>query len=319
MSEPLVSILIPCFNCAAWVSQAIRSALNQTWPQKEILVIDDGSSDDSWQVISSFGRVIRAERQPNRGLAVTRSRLLALSRGAWIQCLDADDELAPDKLERQLEHRHSADVLYGSMRLEWFEGRRPVRTQELRAQPQADLWAGWFRWNYPNPSACLFRRDSLEQINGWDPCNQTCEDYRLLKKLLFAGARLMATPAAWSIYRQWSPTQIVNKSAIVLAETRLELMLEAAKQLDAQKELNSERRQAFQDSAFTMVRNLYKASPESGTQAWQRLQNEMPPFDPPVVCAPAAYRFLYRWFGFAAAEKVAGWRRRTFPAPAAGA
>src|ERR1700730_16393596 len=98
----LVSILIPCYNAERWVAQAIRSALAQTWPDKEVVVVDDGSTDGSLEVIQSFGDVIRYETRPNRGGNVARNRLLELAPGEWIQYLDADDYLLPDKIERQL-------------------------------------------------------------------------------------------------------------------------------------------------------------------------------------------------------------------------
>ena len=95
--QPLVSILIPCYNAERWVGQAIESALAQTWPNKEVIVVDDGSTDGSLEVIKSFGDRIKWETGPNRGGNVARNRLLELSHGEWIQYLDADDYLLPAK------------------------------------------------------------------------------------------------------------------------------------------------------------------------------------------------------------------------------
>jgi glycosyltransferase involved in cell wall biosynthesis len=310
MSDPLVGILIPCFNCEAWIGQAIQSALNQSWKRKEILVIDDGSTDGSWQVINSFGAAIRCERHANQGPSVTRNRLLALSQGDWIQFLDADDELAADKIERQLEHRDVAQILFGSLKLVWFEGKVQTRQTETQAEFQEDDWSGWFKWAYPNPTACLFRRDLLEKVNGWDVRYKLlCEDYALLSRLLFAKARMAATPDAWSIYRQWSSTQSVNKHKAALAEIRLDLMLEVAGKLQEQGELKGERRKAFVDSAFGVVRTLYAFKPESGRRAWSRLKKIAGSFTPSPVYGSAAYRFLFRHFGFGMAERVSHLRR----------
>src|SRR5215472_7218774 len=194
MDRPLVSILIPCYNCAQWVGTAIESALKQTWPQKEIIVIDDGSRDESWKVISSFGRAIRAERQNNQGALKTRNRLLSLAQGQWIQYLDADDELAADKIELQLRCREQAEVVYGSIRLEWFDGKQRVGRSERLAEPVTDFWADWFNWKYPNTSACLFRNDLVRRVKGWDPGYALCQDYALFRNLKFAGARFAAVP-----------------------------------------------------------------------------------------------------------------------------
>ena len=310
MSKPLVTILIPCFNCAEWVGAAIQSALDQTWPEKEIIVIDDGSRDESWKVISSFGPAIRAERQENQGALRTRNRLLSLSRGEWVQYLDADDELAADKIELQLQQQDLAEVLYGSMRMEWFEGKQRVRQSERVAEGGTDIWVKWFRWEYPNPSACLFRNDLLKQVKGWDPKYDLCEDYALFRNLLYAGARFAATPRAWSSYRQWSPNQLVNKYSTRLAEDRFRLMLEAAKQLKARRELTDERSRTFQIYGFQVIRNLYSMSPEDGVLALSELKHFLRPFALHAGSAPLIYRILYRLLGFANAEKVVRWRRR---------
>ena len=101
--QPLVSIIVPCYNAARWLPATLESALAQTWPHVEIIVVDDGSTDDSLTVARSFsGRGVRVELIPNSGAAAARNRGLALARGDFLQFLDADDLLAPDKLEKQL-------------------------------------------------------------------------------------------------------------------------------------------------------------------------------------------------------------------------
>jgi glycosyltransferase involved in cell wall biosynthesis len=99
----LVSIIIPCWNGEGFVGDAIRSALAQTYARKEVIVVDDGSTDRSLDVIASFGDAIRWESGPNRGGSAARNRGLALANGQLIQFLDADDVLHPQKLEVQVE------------------------------------------------------------------------------------------------------------------------------------------------------------------------------------------------------------------------
>ncbi|HMP83225.1 MAG TPA: glycosyltransferase [Verrucomicrobiota bacterium] len=102
MTRPLVSIIIPCYNAEKWVAQAIQSALDQTWPNKEVIVIDDGSTDTSLQVIKSFGDKIRWETGVNRGGCAARNRGLELARGNYVKFLDADDLLASECVARQV-------------------------------------------------------------------------------------------------------------------------------------------------------------------------------------------------------------------------
>lgn len=100
----LVSILIPAYNAAKWIQKAIESALIQSWPRKELIVIDDGSKDCTFEIASSFSStLVLVVKQANRGASAARNRALSLAQGDYIQWLDADDMLAPDKLARQME------------------------------------------------------------------------------------------------------------------------------------------------------------------------------------------------------------------------
>jgi len=101
--KPLVSILVPAYNSGEWVAESLQSALAQTWPRKEIIVVDDGSTDRTAEIARRFasdGVVVASTK--NQGAAAARNYALQLSQGAYIQWLDADDLLAPDKIERQL-------------------------------------------------------------------------------------------------------------------------------------------------------------------------------------------------------------------------
>ena len=101
--EATVSVVTPCYNGAALLPQTLESAVAQTKPPLEILVIDDGSTDDSAAIAESFGPPVRVMRQENRGESVARNRGIDEARGDWIAFLDADDLWKPTKLQRQLE------------------------------------------------------------------------------------------------------------------------------------------------------------------------------------------------------------------------
>ena len=137
--QPLVSILIPCYNAERWIAQAIESALAQTWAAKEVIVVDDGSTDRSLEIIQSFGDRIRSEAGKHRGGNATRNRLLELARGQWVQYLDADDYLLPEKVAHQMEFRVAhpdANIIFGPIFLEhWSE--REVRRDRAMEGPVA--------------------------------------------------------------------------------------------------------------------------------------------------------------------------------------
>src|SRR5271157_2376967 len=103
-SKPLVSILIPAYNAETWIADTIKSAIGQTWPRKEIIVVDDGSTDQTLAVARDFAsKNVAVVTHENQGAASTRNHALSLSQGDYIQWLDADDLLSPDKIARQME------------------------------------------------------------------------------------------------------------------------------------------------------------------------------------------------------------------------
>src|SRR5271157_2090174 len=102
--KPLVSILMPAFNAEEWIADTIRSAIGQTWQRKEIIVVDDGSTDQTLAVARQFAsKEVVVVTQPNQGASTARNHALSLSQGDYIQWLDADDLLGREKITRQME------------------------------------------------------------------------------------------------------------------------------------------------------------------------------------------------------------------------
>jgi glycosyltransferase involved in cell wall biosynthesis len=101
--KPLVSILIPAFNAQKWIAETIESVARQTWPKKEIIVVDDGSRDQTLSIARRFtSRGVSVVTQDNQGASAARNHALSICQGDYIQWLDADDLLAPDKIASQM-------------------------------------------------------------------------------------------------------------------------------------------------------------------------------------------------------------------------
>lgn len=102
--KQLVSILIPAYNAEKWICESLKSAIAQTWPWKEIIVIDDGSRDSTLERAQRYAaQNVHILTQANKGASSARNRALTLAQGDYIQWLDADDLLSPDKISRQIE------------------------------------------------------------------------------------------------------------------------------------------------------------------------------------------------------------------------
>jgi glycosyltransferase involved in cell wall biosynthesis len=221
----LVSILIPCFNAERWVAPAIESALAQTWPDKEVIVVDDGSTDCSLDVIRQFDGRIRWESGPNRGGNAARNRLLELARGEWVQYLDADDYLLTDKIERQIEFlvSHSdADVIFSPVIMEHWSNIGGQRKIEQIPMPH-DLWVLLASWKLPQTGAPLWRKQAILEVGGWRNGQPCCQEHELYLRLLIYEKRFAYCATSGAVYRQWSNETVCNRDIPEVHRRRLEI------------------------------------------------------------------------------------------------
>ncbi|TMK21727.1 MAG: glycosyltransferase [Actinobacteria bacterium] len=116
--RPLISVLIACYNGGLYLAEAIESVLKQTYPRVELIVVDDGSDDDSADVARRFGSALALVSQPRAGIGAARNRAVSLATGDFLAFLDADDRFLPDKLERQMaafDADPAIDVVFGNV------------------------------------------------------------------------------------------------------------------------------------------------------------------------------------------------------------
>ena len=164
--KPLVTIGIPCFNAERWLRASIESALAQTWPACEVIVVDDGSTDRSVEIAREFGDRIRLLHGDHRGAPHARNLALNASRGEWLQFLDADDYLEPEKLEQQFAETNAgdeADVIYSAVWIE--EMKTNERTVSVLGRG-ADLFTQWLTWELPQTGGALWRKSALDALGG---------------------------------------------------------------------------------------------------------------------------------------------------------
>ena len=181
MALQRVSCIIPTYNRAEKCVRAIRSILDQDYPEREVIVIDDGSTDGTEEAVrGQFGKGIRYERQERRGVSAARNRGIELAQGEWIALLDSDDEWLPQKLTRQVEFfQQHPDFLVCQTDEIWIRRGRRVNPMKKHRK-----YGGWiFDKCLPlcivTPSAVMMHRRLLEQVGDFDETLPACEDYDL--------------------------------------------------------------------------------------------------------------------------------------------
>ncbi len=222
---PLVSVIIPCFNQAHYLSEAIESVLRQTHPHLEIVVIDDGSSDNTAEVARRYPGV-RLIQQANRGLVEARRVGFESSKGDYLVFLDADDTLLPHALSAGLE------VLESDPRCDLAVGRfqhvdcdtKPLPTPGWE-EPDDGQFAALLRRNYiGTPAAAMHRRNSYERIGGFREPSATA-DYDLYLRTATQQV-IRAHPTLVANYRQHGssmsrdPAQMLSCALSVLRKQR---------------------------------------------------------------------------------------------------
>jgi GT2 family glycosyltransferase len=306
-------MLIPCFNAERWVAAAIQSALDQTHPDIEVIVVDDGSTDGSLEIIKSFGDRIRWETGPNQGGNVTRNRLLELSTGEWLQYLDADDYLLPAKVSTQLAEAQdpdSYDLLWSPGIYEYWDEDGTVR-QEPQTLPDEDPWVALIRWRLPQTGASLWRSSKVKNVGGWKPDQPRCQEHELYLRLLQHDARFKFCVSALSVYRQWSLDTVCRRDPLSTTRTRMQVVENAELILQSTERLTQNLRTQLLATRVQCARSCYSLDRGFSVglvrEAVERSGMRSLPAEP---WFPSAYRTLFRFCGFKFAEAVAAFGRR---------
>lgn len=205
----LVSILIPAYNAEKWIADTIKSALNQTWPKKEIIVVDDGSADNTLQIARQFeSKSVKVITQENMGACVARNKALSFAQGDYIQWLDADDLLAPDKISQQLKESESGQktqILFTSAFGTFY-----YRHQKTKFIPNP-LWqdlspVDWITIKFSknvwmNPATWLVSRRLTELAGPWDERLSRDQDGEYICRVVSVSDKVKFIPEARSYYR----------------------------------------------------------------------------------------------------------------------
>ena len=231
--EPkLVSVVMPCFNAGAMLRPALQSVIDQTYPHLEVIFIDNNSTDNSRavaeEIATATGRSIKVMTCPAQGVNHSRNRGYDFARGDYIQWMDADDRLDPDKIALQvsaLERHRESDIAYGDWTSNRIEaGKRPVADRknltQIDDQVHRTLAGIW----YP-PHLYLLRRAAaqrLQELQAWWPGRPVATDVEYSAIAALAGLRFLHVPGAHVHYNVWGNTQISGATPYALRAATLQ-------------------------------------------------------------------------------------------------
>jgi glycosyltransferase involved in cell wall biosynthesis len=221
-----ITIAIPAYNSELCLRETLDSALAQTTPAYEILVVDDGSTDGTEEIARSFGNRIRYIKQQNQGIAGARNTAIREAAGDWIAFLDHDDLILPQKLEKQvavIEANPNLVVVYSAFTYLYPDG----KTVLMDAYPAKDLWPA-LRYRTPIlPSTSIIRRSALQEIGGFERV-YCVDDWHLWFRLVrrYSVNAFHDLPESFTMYRWWENNESKNfmpmaKAALGLLDTLL--------------------------------------------------------------------------------------------------
>lgn len=206
---PLVSILIPAYNAEKWIAETIGSALSQDWNPKEIVIVDDGSTDRTLEIARRFeSRFVRVFRQTKQGASAARNTAFSLCHGDYIQWLDADDLLAPDKVSKQMEpvlqglgKRTVLSCPWGQFWYQRHRGRFVPSGLWCDLSPAEFLLRKMEQNTFMQTSTWLVSRELTEAAGPWSTSLTVDDDGEYFCRILLASNGIKFVPDAKVYYR----------------------------------------------------------------------------------------------------------------------
>ena len=216
-----IAVVIPAYNAARFIRQTLESVLSQSLPPDEVLVIDDGSTDDTARVAEEFGPAVRVIRRPNSMQSATRNFGVMQANTEWVAFVDADDLWEPNKLElqmRQLHRRPEADLCYCGL-VEFYAVNGTVQIGRVAVAPsEEDVRQALHRNTSFLPSSVIVRRSTFLRCGGFNEAMNYVEDWELWLRMLHSGVQFTGCPEPLLRYRIHNGSMSHNAKSCLAAQ-----------------------------------------------------------------------------------------------------
>jgi glycosyltransferase involved in cell wall biosynthesis len=305
--DPLVSILIPAYNAERYISETIKSALAQTWARKEIIIVDDGSRDDTVQIARQFSSpTVSVVTQPNSGASVARNKAFSLCQGDFIQWLDADDLLATQKLSNQIRAWQQNPGKRDLLSTGW--GYFVCRRKKAQFTPSS-LWrdlspAEWLHLKFTTnhfmqTSVWLVSRELTNAAGPWNERLTLDDDGEYFCRVVLASERVRFIPGNNVFYRKGaSSLSVIGHSNKKMESQLLSIRLQADHLRSFDHTMKAAMVKYLQSYMILFYPNrpdLVKEAEEIATSLGGKLQ---------VPSLPGKYALIQKVFGWQTAKSL---------------
>lgn len=296
MPDVHVSIVTPCYNGARYLAETLRSATAQTHPPLEVIVVDDGSTDESAAIAESFPAPVRVIRQDNRGESVARNRALATARGSHVLFLDADDLLEPGALAHLAAAVADKPGVVALMGCAWFTT-DPAAPHASKTFTHTEFFPDIIESNFGPPNCWLAPLDVVRAAGGFSETMRWFEDWDLWWRVGLHAQALATVPYIGAKYRQHPQSQLATTKPADRARGHATLMARMSEALLARPPLLHAHGERLFWSAWTAVVRARAAG-----VGWQELAPLTARLRDIARRGPASVRAsrsaqVFRWFG----------------------
>jgi glycosyltransferase involved in cell wall biosynthesis len=310
---PLISVIIPAYNAERWLPETLASVAAQEWPDLEVIVVDDGSTDGTAVFVEQAYPQWTLHRSENRGVSQARNLGTQSANGEFVQYLDADDLLLPGKLARQvalLQANPKADIVYSN----W---------QRLNAQPNGQFEPGdimartiaevnhdaeiaFFTSMWCPTGAYLYRRSFLDRVLPWKEWLPVIQDARFALDCAMSGARWLHDPTVSILYRQHQAGSVSTRNKLAFVKDCLANTEDVEKLWSLRGQTTPARRATLLSSYANLARSFFALD----RPTFDSLHRKLMAMDPHFLPSGRALALLTRIIGYANAEQVALWYRQ---------
>ena len=309
--EDLVSIIIPCHNQERYLPACLESIVEQQYRPIEVIIIDDGSTDGTSQIMNDFQSVqmtgieVKCLYQTKQGAQCARNQGCMQARGEYFQFFDSDDLLCPEKLAEQVKefkNNSETDVVYGDGQyLVDFDKGDPVKGRVISIGPTTDITESLLIGDWIPPFAYLSRRSVIQRCGPWDNKLPVLQDFEYFLRIAQQGYRFSYKSDITGFYRKHSFSSVSEQSVIIRAKIYQRILGQAEHFLRSQDEFNEKRVYAMVESYRRIARWVYPMDIDIFNNSLDQILRVCPKYLPKKNIA----RIFSLIFGFRNYEKFA--------------